>query len=135
MATAEQFAPERCDPVLPFGHLRLGRPAVFHEVKGATRPKDPHTDLVTNTLATSAKPGQYAIAWGTGLGPDGNPDLNAPVPTDIPIDLEFYVGGQRATVSYKGRASCCSGSDVVVFQVPAGLDGCYVPWSRRSAPW
>ena len=85
------------------------------------------TDLVTNTLATSAKPGQYAIAWGTGLGPDGNSDVNAPVPTDNPIDLEFYVGAKRAIVTYKGRASCCSGSDVIVFQVPDGLDGCYVP--------
>ena len=52
--------------------------------------------LPINTLATPAKPGQYGILWGTGLGADGNPDVNAPVPTDIPVDLELYVGGKRA---------------------------------------
>jgi len=35
------------------------------------------TDLAINTLATAAKPGQYAIAWGTGLGPDGHSDVDA----------------------------------------------------------
>ena len=85
------------------------------------------TDLVINTLATSAKPGQVAIAWGTGLGSDGHSDVNAPVPTDIAIPLELYVGGQLATVAYKGRSGCCSGIDQIVFTVPLGLDGCYVP--------
>jgi len=85
------------------------------------------TDLVINTLATSAKPGQVVIGWGTGLGSDGNSDVNAPVPTDIPIPLELYVGGVQATVSYKGRSGCCSGIDQIVFTVPQGLSGCYVP--------
>lgn len=85
------------------------------------------TDWVVNTLATPAKPGQTEIAWGTGLGPDGNSDVNAPVAGDIPIDLELYVGGQRASVSYKGRSGCCSGVDQIVFQVPSGVQGCYVP--------
>ena len=48
------------------------------------------TELVINTLATAAKPGQYAIAWGTGLGPDGHSDVDAPQPTDIPVNLELY---------------------------------------------
>ena len=85
------------------------------------------TDLVINTLATPAKPGQYAIAWGTGLGPDGHSDVDAPQPTDIPVNLEFYVGGKSASVTYKGRSGCCAGIDQIVFQVPDGLDGCYVP--------
>jgi uncharacterized protein (TIGR03437 family) len=85
------------------------------------------TDLVINTLATPAKPGQYAIAWGTGLGPDGHSDMDAPQPTDIPVNLEFSVGGKPATVTYKGRSGCCAGIDQIVFQVPDGLDGCYVP--------
>jgi uncharacterized protein (TIGR03437 family) len=85
------------------------------------------TDTPTNTLANSAKPNQVAILWGTGLGPDGNPDANAPKPTDIPIPLEFYVGGVRANVAYKGRSGCCSGIDQIVFTVPDGLSGCYVP--------
>jgi len=85
------------------------------------------TDLVINTLATPAKPEQYAIAWGTGLGPDGHSDVDAPQPTDIPVNLEFYVGGKPASVTYKGRSGCCAGIDQIVFQVPDGLDGCYVP--------
>jgi uncharacterized protein (TIGR03437 family) len=85
------------------------------------------TDLVINTLATPAKPGQYAIAWGTGLGPDGHSDVDAPQPTDLPVNLELYVGGKLATLTYKGRSGCCSGIDQIVFQVPDGLDGCYVP--------
>ena len=85
------------------------------------------TDLVINTLAAPAKPGQYAIAWGTGLGPDGHSDVDAPQPTDIPVNLEFYVGGKPASVTYKGRSGCCAGIDQIVFQVPDGLDGCYVP--------
>jgi uncharacterized protein (TIGR03437 family) len=85
------------------------------------------TDLAINTLATPAKPGQYAIAWGTGLGPDGHSDVDAPQPTDIPVNLEFFVGGKPAGVTYKGRSGCCAGIDQIVFQVPDGLDGCYVP--------
>ena len=85
------------------------------------------TDLVINTLATPAKPGQYAIAWGTGLGPDGHSDVDAPQPTDLPVNLELYVGGKLAALTYKGRSGCCAGIDQIVFQVPAGLDGCYVP--------
>jgi uncharacterized protein (TIGR03437 family) len=85
------------------------------------------TDTPTNTLANSAKPNQVAILWGTGLGPDGNPDANAPKPTDIAIPLELYVGGKLASVAYKGRSGCCSGIDQVVFTVPDGLSGCYVP--------
>ena len=85
------------------------------------------SDLVINTLATPAKPGQYAIAWGTGLGPDGHSDVDAPQPTDLPVNLEFFVGGKPASLTYKGRSGCCAGIDQIVFQVPDGLDGCYVP--------
>jgi uncharacterized protein (TIGR03437 family) len=88
---------------------------------------DSSTDLVINTLATPAKPGQYAIAWGTGLGPDGNSDVDAPKPADIPVNLELFVGGKQAAVTYKGRSGCCAGIDQIVFQVPDGLDGCFVP--------
>ena len=30
-------------------------------------------------------------------------------------------------MTYKGRSGCCAGIDQIVFQVPEGLDGCYVP--------
>jgi uncharacterized protein (TIGR03437 family) len=85
------------------------------------------TDLVINTLATAAKPGQVVIAWGTGLGPDGHSDVDPPQPTNLSVNLELYVGGKLANVAYKGRSGCCAGIDQIVFTVPDGLDGCYVP--------
>jgi uncharacterized protein (TIGR03437 family) len=85
------------------------------------------TVLTVNTLATPAKPGQIAIAWGTGLGPDGNSDADAPKPTDLGIPLEFYVGGKPATLTYRGRSGCCAGIDQIVFTVPDGVGGCFVP--------
>ncbi|MCP4963934.1 MAG: hypothetical protein GY926_01730, partial [bacterium] len=37
------------------------------------------------------------------------------------------VGDVSANVVYKGRSGCCSGIDQIVFEVPAGVEGCYVP--------
>lgn len=89
------------------------------------------TDVPVNTFANSAKPSQTVIAWGTGLGPDGNPDADAPKAADLPIPFELYVGGKLANVSYKGRSGCCAGFDQIIFQVPDGVSGCYVPVVAR----
>ena len=52
----------------------------------------------------------------------------APVPGDMPsTPVEVYVGGRPATISYRGRSGCCAGIDQIVFTVPAGVEGCYVP--------
>jgi uncharacterized protein (TIGR03437 family) len=45
----------------------------------------------------------------------------------MPVDAEVYVGGKRAAVTYKGRSGCCAGIDQIVFTVPEGVEGCYVP--------
>ena len=45
--------------------------------------------------------------------------------TDVPV--EVYVGGKRADVTYRGRSGCCAGIDQIVFTVPQGVEGCYVP--------
>ena len=119
-------AHHRCGPHSRILHHQSGgnRRAIIQNYNSAA-------DQVVNTLATAAKPGQYAILWGTGLGPDGHSDVDAPQPTDIPVNLELYVGGKLAVVTYKGRSGCCSGIDQIVFQVPDGLDGCYVPLVAR----
>ncbi|HLJ47375.1 MAG TPA: hypothetical protein VKU01_15265 [Bryobacteraceae bacterium] len=88
---------------------------------------NPGADPVDNTLATPATPEQTEILWATGLGPDGNSDVDAPTQTDIPMDIHLYVGGQAANITYKGRSDCCAGVDQIIFQVPDGLDGCFVP--------
>jgi hypothetical protein len=61
------------------------------------------------------------------------------------VDLEVTVGGRPANVLSKGRAgSCaevaealsvpadCAGIDRVVFEVPEGVEGCYVPVAIRA---
>jgi uncharacterized protein (TIGR03437 family) len=97
-------------------------PGVFSNVNSGT-------DLPVNTLANSARPGQAVIIWGTGLGPVTTPNEAGQLPTagDLPTPVEVYVGGQRATVTYKGRSGCCVGLDQIVFTVPQNVEGCYVP--------
>jgi hypothetical protein len=65
--------------------------------------------------------------WATGLGPIPDNDAIVPVPRDLNINLQVLAGGKPATVRYKGRSGCCSGVDQIVFEVPPGVSGCYVP--------
>ncbi len=86
------------------------------------------TDQPVNTLTVPARPGQLAIIWGTGLGPVTGNEAAGAVPGDMPsTPVEVYVGGRPATISYRGRSGCCAGIDQIVFTVPAGVEGCYVP--------
>ena len=86
------------------------------------------TDQPVNTLTVGARPGQLVIIWGTGLGPVTGNEAAGARPgdlTDVPV--EVYVGGRRADVTYRGRSGCCAGIDQIVFTVPQGVEGCYVP--------
>lgn len=80
-----------------------------------------------NTLTTPATPGQTVILWGTGLGPVTGDEGGGPLPGALPYLDTLYVGGIPATVRYAGRSGCCVAVDQVVFDVPAGVSGCYVP--------
>jgi uncharacterized protein (TIGR03437 family) len=80
-----------------------------------------------NTLLTSATPGQTVILWGTGLGPLSGGDAAGPAPGALPYLDSLYVGGQPAPVRFAGRSGCCAGVDQIIFDVPAGVSGCYVP--------
>lgn len=84
-------------------------------------------DQPRNTLGRPARPGQVVTLWATGLGPIPDNDAIAPVPRDLNVNLQVLVGGKPATVRYKGRSGCCSGVDQIVFEVPPGVIGCYVP--------
>jgi uncharacterized protein (TIGR03437 family) len=80
-------------------------------------------------LATaSARPGDVAIIWGTGLGPVTFGDTGQPQATDMTnIPVQVYVGGKLANILYRGRSGCCAGLDQIVINVPAGVEGCTVP--------
>ena len=50
----------------------------------------------------------------------------------VPGLLVLY-GGRPAKVVYSGRSGCCAGMDEIIFEVPAGTEGCRVPvWVRYS---
>ena len=85
------------------------------------------TDQPRNVLSRPAQPGQVVTLWATGLGPIPDNDALAPIPRDLGTNLQVLVGAKPATVRYKGRSGCCAGIDQIVFEVPAGVSGCYVP--------
>jgi uncharacterized protein (TIGR03437 family) len=86
------------------------------------------TDQPINTLTVGARPGQLVIIWGTGLGPVTADEKAGAVPGDMPgLPVEVYVGGKKADVTYRGRSGCCAAIDQIVFAVPPGVTGCYVP--------
>jgi uncharacterized protein (TIGR03437 family) len=85
------------------------------------------TDQPRNGLTRAAHPGQVVTLWATGLGPIAGDDSVAPVPQDLNLNLQVLVGGKPAKVRYKGRSGCCAGVDQIVFEIPPGVEGCYVP--------
>jgi uncharacterized protein (TIGR03437 family) len=76
----------------------------------------------------SAKPGDYVTIWGTGLGAITTDETAAPPQTDVKdtVPVQVWVGSQKATITYAGRAGCCAGLDQIVFVVPQGVSGCNV---------
>jgi uncharacterized protein (TIGR03437 family) len=89
-------------------------------------------DYQVKSLAASARPGEILILWGTGLGPVPGNEAGGALPGNLFPGTEVYVGNKRATVSYAGRSGCCAGLDQIVFEVPAGVQGCYVPVAVRT---
>ncbi len=85
------------------------------------------TNRPVNTILNAARPNQAMILWGTGLGAIQGSDAGAPPVGDLNQPIEVLVGGRRANVLYKGRSGCCAGIDQIVFEVPGGVTGCYVP--------
>ncbi len=91
-----------------------------------------NTGYTILTPFTSAKPGDYVILWGTGLGaaPDASteataaPGVNNFCPgSNCPT---VWIAGQKANIYYAGRSSYTA-EDQIIFQIPAsGAQGCYV---------
>ncbi len=85
------------------------------------------SQMPLNTVLTPATPGQTVILWGTGLGPVNGDEAAGPLPGGLPYLDALYVGGRTANVRFAGRSGCCAGVDQIIFDVPAGISGCYVP--------
>ncbi|MGO9094656.1 MAG: hypothetical protein ACLQGV_05485 [Bryobacteraceae bacterium] len=86
-----------------------------------------------NLPNAAAKPNQYIVLYGTGLGPVTFPDNVAPTAGNLPTQTEVFVGGQPATIAYNGRSPCCAGLDQINFQVPQNAPlGCWVPVQVRT---
>jgi len=75
----------------------------------------------------------YAILWGTGLGPVADPTTEATAPppvtnlcaTAASCPVTVWVAGLQAVVIYAGRSGFVA-EDQIDFQVPPGVQGCYV---------
>lgn len=68
-----------------------------------------------NDLFHPAHPGDLVTITGTGLGPGF-------------ATVTVRVGFRDARVSSQGPAECCPGVDAISFEIPVGVEGCYVPF-------
>jgi uncharacterized protein (TIGR03437 family) len=80
-----------------------------------------------NTLINVAHPNDQLFIWGTGLGPISGSDAGPPPPGNLDVPAEVYVGNVKASIGYQGRSRCCAGIDQILFTIPSGVTGCYVP--------
>jgi uncharacterized protein (TIGR03437 family) len=86
-----------------------------------------YTNYQLNTIIHTFHLGDYVFLWGTGLWPIGASDAGPPPAGNPSGTITMQAGNTTASVDYHGRAPCCAGLDQIVFQVPAGVQGCYVP--------
>jgi uncharacterized protein (TIGR03437 family) len=105
----------------------------FGEARRTVQNVSASGDVTVNSYLNPARPGQPVVLWGTGLGAaPGDETAGLPaVDLQIPV-LQVILGGKAlGRVLYAGRAGCCAGIDVVIFETPAGIEGCNVPvWVR-----
>lgn len=84
--------------------------------------------FAVNTLFHSAKPGETWSAWATGLSAVSGDEAGGALPGDLTaVDVKVWIGNRQAQVVYRGRSGCCSAVDQIVFVMPSGVFGCWVP--------
>jgi len=89
-------------------------------------------DYRVNGMHFSANPGETLNIWGTGLGPVNGDERAGPLPGGLRSDVQVLVGTKLATLKYAGRSGCCTGLDQIAFDVPSGVEGCFVPLAVRA---
>ncbi len=87
-----------------------------------------------NSVTTPAQPGDAMVLSGTGLGPvDGGDNVPPDGTSSLSTQVEVFVGGVAADVSYSGRTAGNAGVDQINFTVPDGAPGgCFVPVYVRT---
>jgi uncharacterized protein (TIGR03437 family) len=118
-------------------HVETSRFGLFTRNSAGTGPAiaqvfDRAGNIHLNNHTDAAQPGQTAVLWGAGLGPLSGNEANIPTVADLKTDVDVLVGNQRARVIYSGRSGCCAGVDQVLFEVPQGVEGCFVPVVVRA---
>jgi uncharacterized protein (TIGR03437 family) len=107
--------------------------AIFTDTGGGAGPgRIRSSDDRPLTFASPAHPGDTLKLQGTGLGPVAGDEASAPQPAGT-FSAEVFVGNRPAVVQYAGRSGCCAGVDEIIFQLPSGLQGCFVPVAVRTS--
>jgi len=80
------------------------------------------------TLGNSVHPKDVIVLWATGLGPvDPTTEATqAPKPFEPVVPVKVFIGGKEANVAYAARSGYTA-EDQINVEVPAGVDGCFVP--------
>ncbi len=110
-----------------FGTFALNQagsgPAIIQNVNS-------EADRPINAFDHPARPGQVMILWGTGIGPVSGNEPGGALPGNMPgVNTRVFVGSKEASIQYRGRSGCCVGVDQIVFTIPEGVEGCYIPVS------
>ena len=90
-----------------------------------------------NDFAHPAMPGQTIVVYGTGLGGVAGDESQGPPPNGgiVPglVQLGISVGGQPGVLTpnafFAGRLVNSAGVDVIAFQIPQNVQGCFVSLS------
>lgn len=88
------------------------------------------TGSLSGTTISPAKPGQYMLAYGTGLGAYGAGDNTTSPAFDFSktLNIQAVVAGVSIPVAYAGRAGY-AGQDQINFVLPTNIQtGCSVPF-------
>jgi uncharacterized protein (TIGR03437 family) len=94
----------------------------------------PAGDVRTLGLATSIRPGEPVVLYGTGLGAiAGAPDDRPPGAARTTVPVQVVIAGRVVTPFYTGRSPNYAGLDQINFIAPVDLQpGCYVPVAVRA---
>lgn len=84
-----------------------------------------------NTVIHAFHPGDWAVLWGTGLGPIDGDDAGLPPVVNLGTPT-VHVGNAAVTPYYAGRSADFPGLDQIQFQIPSGIQGCSVPVAVES---
>jgi uncharacterized protein (TIGR03437 family) len=95
---------------------------------------DPAGDVRTLGLATSIRPGEPVVLFGTGLGAiAGAPDDRPPGAARTTLPVEVVIAGRMVAPLYAGRSPNYAGLDQINFIAPVDLQPtCYVPVAVRA---